>query len=267
MLALHINSKNKEGLLLSKLNTYKWLNAVAIAAVLVMNYLAATLPLFGRGTGEISDMFEILLTPASYAFSIWSVIYLLLVGFVIYQFRNSSESNEGIEAVGMWLVINSLCNIIWLFFWHSLLTEIATVIIILLLLTTIVLYVRTRRIVRPSVAQIILVKLPFSIYMGWVSVATILNIGIVLHKNDWSGFGLSPTVWSVIGLIVGALIALVIGYRYRDSIYPLVFVWAYSAIAFKHQDSHATWLTAIILAVVLFIYAILIFFVRNRTRD
>lgn len=262
-----MNTKNKEELLLSKLNMYKWLNVLAIVAVLVINYLATTLPLFGRGTGEISDMFGILLTPAGYAFSIWSVIYLLLVGFVIYQFRNSVESRDAVETVGIWLVINSLCNIVWLFLWHALLTEIATVVIVLLLLTTIVLYVRTRRLVRPSVAQIILVKLPFSIYMGWVSVATILNIGIVLHKNNWSGFGLLPTVWSVIGLIAGALIALVIAYRYRDSIYPLVFVWAYSAIAFKHQDSHATWLTALILAAVLFIYAIVIFFARNRTRD
>ncbi|WP_322907612.1 tryptophan-rich sensory protein [Paenibacillus sp. SGZ-1009] len=252
---------------MGKLNMYRWLNVLGIAAVLVVNYMASALTLFGRDTGQISDQYELYITPAGYAFSIWSIIYVLLIGFIIYQFRDRDDSQEAVLTIGPWLFLNSLCNMGWLLLWHSLQLEIAVLVIVLLLVTLIIPYVKIRRIVHPTIAQIWFVKLPYSIYMGWVSVATILNIGIALNKNEWSGFGLSPTVWSVIGLIVGALIALVISYRFRDSIYPLVFVWAYVAIAVKHPDLQIVWWSAIVIAVVLLVSAIWMFFVRNNARD
>jgi len=257
----------KEAIDLGKLNMYRWLNVIGIAAVLVVNYMAAALRLFGRDTGEISDQYPLYITPAGYAFSIWSIIYLLLIGFVIYQFRNREDSRESVMAIGPWLFLNSLCNMGWLMLWHSLQLELGVLVIGLLLVTIIVPYLRIRRIVQPTMGQIWFVKLPFSIYMGWVTVATILNAGIALSKNEWSGFGLSPTVWSVIALVVGALIALVISYRFRDSIYPLVFTWAYVAIAMKHPELPVVWWTAIVIAVLLFVYAIWMFFARNTARD
>ncbi|WP_458120288.1 tryptophan-rich sensory protein [Paenibacillus sp. Z6-24] len=252
---------------MAKLNIYRWLNVLGIIGVLIVNYMASALTLFGRDTGDISDQYELYITPAGYAFSIWSLIYVLLIGFIIYQFRNTDESRESVKAIGPWLFLNSLCNMGWLMLWHSLELEWGVLLIALMLVTLIIPYLHIRRIVQPSMAQILLVKLPYSTYMGWVSVATILNTGIALNKNEWDGFGLSPTVWSVIGLVAGALLAIIISYRFRDSIYPLVFVWAYIAIAVKHPDLPTTHWTALIAAGLLFVYAIWIFFVRNKSRD
>ncbi|WP_017812562.1 tryptophan-rich sensory protein [Paenibacillus shenyangensis] len=252
---------------MAKLNIYRWLNVLGIVGVLIVNYMASALTLFGRDTGDISDQYELYITPAGYAFSIWSLIYVLLIGFIIYQFRNTDESRESVSAVGPWLFLNSLCNMGWLMLWHSLELEWGVLVIALMLITLIIPYLRIRKIVQPTMAQILLVKLPYSIYMGWVSVATILNTGIALNKNGWDGFGLSPTVWSVIALVGGALLAIIISYRYRDSIYPLVFVWAYIAIAVKHPDLQVTHWTALIAAILLFVYSIWIFFVRNKSRD
>ncbi|WP_411344928.1 tryptophan-rich sensory protein [Paenibacillus sp. WLX1005] len=254
-------------MMLTKLNMYRWLNVLGIVGVLVVNYMASALRLFGRDTGEISDQYPLQITPSGYAFSIWMVIYLLLIGFLIYQFRNQEDSRESVQIIGPWLILNSLCNMGWLMLWHTLQLEIAVLVILLLLVTLIVPYVQIRRIVRPTMGQIWLVKLPYSIYMGWVSVATILNIGITLSSNQWSGFGIAPTVWSVIGLIVGALLAVVISYRFRDSIYPLVFTWAYIAIALKHPDIQTVWWTGMIIAVLLAAYSLWIFFARNTARD
>ena len=99
------------------------------------------------------------------------------------------------------------------------------------------LYVKTRAITMPTTAEIWLVKLPFSIYLGWVSVATIVNAAVYLYKIGWDGFGISETAWTIIMLIVGMILAVLVSFRYRDSVYPLVFTWAYIAIALKQRMS------------------------------
>lgn len=249
-------------------NPYKWWNWLAFIAVMAINALANTAILGGRTTGEISDKYPTWITPEGYAFTIWSVIYVLLLGFLIYQTGRTTETRESVQSMGPWFIISCVLNIGWLLLWQYLYIELSLIVMALLLFSLIVIYRRTRRIHYPTSGEMWFVKLPFSLYLGWVSAATILNISIVLKKNHWDGFGLSEVTWAVIILLAGALIAILVSYPHMDSIYPLVFVWAYVAIALKQQD-HAenVFIAAFILAAILFIYAIYLFFARNRARD
>jgi hypothetical protein len=109
--------------------------------------------------------------------------------------------------------------------------------------------------------------LPFSIYPGWISVATIVNVSVVLEKNNWDGFGLSDTTWAVIMLCVGVLLAVIVSFPHRDSIYPLVFVWAFTAIALEHRETGNVFVSASVAAGLLLLYSIwLIFTPRRRSR-
>lgn len=250
-----------------KRNPYKWWNLIAFLAMIVINALANTTLLGGKTTGEISDMYPTYITPAGYAFSIWSVIYILLAGFIYYQFRKNNESRDSVRTVGIWFIISCILNIVWILLWQYLYIELSVIVMILLLMTLGIIYQRTRGIVHPTKGEFWFIKLPFSLYLGWISVATILNIAISLTKNNWGGFGLDDLTWAIIMLCVGGIIAILVSYPYRDSAVPLVFVWAYIAIAVKQQDVESVFLAACILAGILFLYAIWLFFIRNRDRD
>lgn len=248
-------------------NPYKWWNLLLYLGMIAVNTLAVALPLGGNSTGEISDRYHTYLTPAGYAFSIWSVIYLLLAGFIIYQFRSVTGSRDSVQRIGIWFVLSCIFNMGWLFLWQYLYIELSLAAMVLMLISLIVIYRRTRVIPDATTGEKWLIKLPFSIYLGWISVATIVNVSIVLDKNNWDGFGLSDTLWAIIMLCVGVLLAVIVSFPYRDSIYPLVFVWAYIAIAIEQQDTGSIFITGLIAAGLLLLYSIWLLLTPPRTRS
>ncbi|WP_379158385.1 TspO/MBR family protein [Paenibacillus sp. sgz5001063] len=247
-------------------NPYKWWNLLFFLGVLLVNTLSVALPLGGNSTGEISDRYHTLLTPAGYAFSIWSLIYLLLAGFIVYQFRQDTGSRESVRSIGIWFVLSCIFNMGWLFLWHYLYIELSLGVMVLMLITLIVIYRKTRSISDPTTGEKWLVKLPFSLYLGWISVATIVNVSVVLEKNHWDGFGLSDPTWAVIMLCVGTLLAVIVSFPYRDSIYPLVFVWAFIAIALEHKDTGSVFITGLVTAGLLLLYSIWLLLTPRRSK-
>ncbi len=247
-------------------NPYKWWNLLFFLGMITVNVLSVTVPLGGRSTGEISDMYHTYLTPAGYAFSIWSLIYILLAGFIIYQFRQHTGSRDSVQAIRFWFVLSCVFNMAWLFLWHYLYLELSLAAMVLMLFTLIVIYRSTRRITEPTTGERWLIKLPFSIYLGWISVATIVNVSVVLEKNNWDGFGLSDPTWAVIMLFVGTLLAVAVSYPNRDSIYPLVFVWAFIAITLEHKDADNVFITGLITAGLLFIYSLWLLLTPRRRK-
>ncbi|GAB6928588.1 hypothetical protein JCM10914A_25710 [Paenibacillus sp. JCM 10914] len=245
-------------------NTYRWWNLLFFAGVIAMNALATSLPLGGRTPDEISDMYYTPITPAGYAFAIWSVVYITLLGFIIYQLLRGTSTRDSVLSIGPWFIISCVLNMAWLALWHSLLIEWSVVVMLLLLLSLWVLYRRTQRIDYPTNGERVFLKLPFALYIGWVSPAFLVNISVVMNKIDLFPLGLSEVVWGIILLIAGIVLALFISYPYRNSIVPLVFTWAYVAVAVEHRDTDSVFITAFILAVVLFLYAVWLFFTRNR---
>ncbi|RUT31633.1 tryptophan-rich sensory protein [Paenibacillus zeisoli] len=248
-------------------NPYKWWNILFYIGMIIINTLAVVLPLGGRSTGEISDMYPTPITPAGYAFSIWSVIYLLLAGFVIYQANRSHEARDSVQSIGIWFVISCILNMSWIILWQYLYIELSLIAMFALLISLIVIYRKTRAITFPTLGETWFVRLPFSIYLGWILVATLVNVAVVLSKNEWDGFGLSSPGRAIIMLAIGAVLAVLISYPARDGVLPLVFVWAYIAIALKQEDTRNVYMVAGLLALILFVYAVWLLFIRIRERD
>lgn len=233
----------------------RWWNAVALIAVLALNWFADAWPLGGRTTNEISSMFPVLITPAPYAFAIWGLIYALLAGFVIYQLLPSGDKQLRSQAIGPWFIVSCAFNCVWIVLWHYLFIDSSVFIMFGLLTTLFVVYICTRSTSSSASVQWF-VQLPFSLYLGWMSVATIVNLAVVLYANDWTGWGLSPENWTLIMLGVATVLAVLVGGRYMDPAYIAVFVWAFIAIGASVRVSGSIKLVAWMLAASLFVYAL-----------
>ncbi|MBY6035842.1 tryptophan-rich sensory protein [Fictibacillus nanhaiensis] len=213
--------------------TRPYLNILSLAAVIFVNYLANALPLNGNTTGELSAKYNVLITPAGYAFSIWGLIYTMLVIWVIYQASPRHIHNPMFQKLGYWFVVNCMLNIIWIFVWHYEKLYLSLIVMIGLLISLIVIYTKLQgKDLHPW-----FVRIPFSIYLGWVSVATIVNTAVVLNYSGWDGFGLSSETWTFIMLIVAVIISLLFTVKNDDLAYPLVFVWALVGIGIRHMNS------------------------------
>ncbi|NMB48754.1 tryptophan-rich sensory protein [Candidatus Kuenenbacteria bacterium] len=205
---------------------------IAYLVMVVVNYLAVSLPLAGRSTGAVSDSYPNLFAPAGYAFSIWGLIYTLLGIYVIYQLTRKDDALLG--KVNRVFIINGLLNAAWIFAWHYDVIWLSAIIIIAMLVSLI----KIADILRASKERW-LVRLPFSVYFGWITVATIANITVLLVSLGWNGFGLSEVFWTVLILIVGAVIGSWRLMHDRCIPYGLVLLWAYGAILSKHLSAAA----------------------------
>ncbi len=219
--------------------------------VIVVNGLANALPLNGQSTGEISDRFDVYFVPAGYVFSIWGLIYLALIGYSIYQVLPSQRENPRLKRIGYLYVLSCVANVAWLFLWHYEIFVLTLVAMVALLLLLIAIYLElgTGRF-RASTAESWLVRVPFSIYLGWITVATIANVTSLLDYLNWGGWGISPEAWAIIMLVAGAIIASAVSIRRGDVAYVAVIVWAFVGIAVKHSDTPAVAVTAGLMAAI-----------------
>ena len=209
---------------------------VAVLATIAINALANVLPLNGLNTGEISDRFQVYFTPAGYVFSIWGLIYLGLIAFAVFQALPGQQANPALRRIGPLFVLASAANISWLFFWHYEVFILTLPAMLILLVSLIAIYLRLD-IGKASIspAERWLVHAPFSLYLGWITVATIANATSLLDYVQWGGWGIAEAAWLVIVLAVAVLIAAAVAWTRRDVIYLLVLVWAFAGIAVKHS--------------------------------
>lgn len=207
------------------------LNIIGLIYVLVVNTLANLLPLNNITTAEISDKIPSLFTPAGYVFSIWGLIYLLLIGFTIFQALPSQKDNPILERIGLWFFISCLFNGSWIFMWHYGLYGLSVVMMLGLLISLLGVYLRANiGKSQPRLIERLMIDIPFGVYLGWISVATIANIASLLIVIGWGGFGLLPVFWTVVVLIVGLLLGLAMIALRHEIAYPLVLIWAFFGI-------------------------------------
>jgi len=239
------------------------INVFAILITLAVNGLANALPLNGHTTGEISDMFTVYFIPAGYVFSIWGIIYLFLIGFAIYQALPSQREDPRLRSIGYIFALSCLANSTWIFLWHYLLFPWTLLVMTALLGLLIAIYLRLGiGQARVAPAEAWLVDVPFSIYLGWISVAAISNATVLLAYLGWNGWGIPTSVWAIIMLAAATLIASLVSLRRGDVAYALVIVWAFAGIAIQQSAtpavSIAAWvasgLAALMLVVGLFFY-------------
>ena len=219
---------------------FRILIVISFAAMLASNALATLVRINGMTTGEVSDAYPNLFAPAGITFSIWSVIYTLLLAYVIYQlvfFAKSRDSDSYITMVkvGVVFIISSLINTAWIFTWHfeQFLISVILIFALLLCLMLISLFLRKKKL---SLVEKILIRLPFSIYFGWITVASIANVTTYLVSLEWSGVGLSEELWTIIMIVAGMLIAFATVLFAKDPAYGLTVIWAFAGIVLKHLD-------------------------------
>jgi len=215
---------------------------VTYLAMITMNVLANALPLNGRRTGEVSDAYPSLFTPAGVTFSIWGLIYLLLGLHVLYQlglFRGAAPDvgrTVLLNRVGVLFAISSLANTAWVFAWHYDVIAISAVLIVVILVC-LILIADTLRVARLTTRERWFVGVPFSVYFGWTTVATVANITVLLVSLKWNGFGIAASVWATIIVLVAMVIGTATMLRNRDVAYGLVLIWAYIGILIRQTSA------------------------------
>lgn len=247
--------------------TLQIVNIFAFLIVVAMNVLSNALPLNGRTAGEISDALPSYFTPAGYTFSIWSVIYLFLLGFTIYQALPSQRERPFIKQIGWLFAATTVLNVIWLFAWHYGFYAISVIFMVGLLVTLIGIYLRLN-IGRPNAelttTDKLLYQTPFSLYLGWITVATIANISSVLAYVGWNGFGIDGQIWSAIMMMTAVVVAGLLLFNRRNLAYAGVLVWALFGIRTAFADVSLIANTALVAAGLIVILALVGYW---RTRD
>jgi hypothetical protein len=234
---------------MSKDTIRQYVNLLSVILALTVNILASTLPLNGQNTGEISDRFQVYFVPAGYVFSIWGLIYIGWIAFIIYQFQPSQKKNERLRRLGYLFALSNVANAAWLFCWHYNQFGLSVIVMLALLGLLIASYLRLN--VNYSLVQHIeywSVDVLFSVYLGWITVATVANISDWLYFIGWNGFGIPAQVWAVIMLAVASLLGLAMAVRRRDVSYLAVLVWAFVGIAVKQTSAPMVVLSAWIAA-------------------
>lgn len=203
---------------------------------LYFNYLAATGQINGIATGDISELYPVLFTPAGYVFSIWSLIYLSLICFSIYQLLPDNFSKPQLNRLRILVIFNLLLNSTWIILWQYQYLLPSLLIMILLLINLITVYLSVQKQSYTSLIQKFCLKWPFSLYLGWISVATIANTSVVLYSLNWNQFGLSDVFWTSTMIIIAAILAVILQWKYRDFVFSGVIVWAIIGITLKHPQ-------------------------------
>jgi hypothetical protein len=241
-------------------------NVIFVFLTLGVNSLANILPINGKYTGELSDNIPNLFVPLGITFSIWGVIYVLLFAFAIYQIgamsRKSDIDTGFVNKIGPYFMLASIGNIVWIFLWHYEYVSISLLPMLLLFMSLLVIYVKLQiGLTSVPKKERFLVHLPISVYLGWITVATIANVTAVLVVSDVNGLLLGEALWTMLVIAVAALITLLVIYIRNDFGYSLVIVWALLGIALKRLQIDPTYgvQTAISTVAILSIILILIF--------
>jgi hypothetical protein len=252
-------------------------NILAMIVTIIVNGLAVILPLNGKTTQQLSDALPNLFVPANLTFSIWGIIYILWVVFAMYQARDVFKKEKAqmpfLFQISWLFILSSIANSAWIFAWQYQQVGLSLIIMIILLLTLIVLYLRLD--VGRSSAPLkekLCVHLPFSVYLGWITVATIANVTAYLVSVHWDGLGISDVMWTQLVISVGVLITLLALIMRRDIAFSLVVVWALLGIYLKrttqgslNSDVATTALIAMMIVVVgILIAAVCLTFKRAK---
>lgn len=216
-------------------------NGVAFIATIVMNYLSNTGLFNGNTNKTISDKYFNYFTPAGYAFSIWGIIYLGLLGFVFYTGRGlfkKDVDHTKLLQIGWWFVISCIANSVWLVCWLYDLPGIAALIMMVIFgaLAQIIVHIGAGRDTF-STKDYLFIALPFTLYLGWISVAFVANMAAFLTKINWSGWGISAINWTIIMICIAGLINLFMIWKRKLPAYGLVGIWALMAISVSNTKN------------------------------
>jgi benzodiazapine receptor len=247
-------------------NLFRFGNLVALIVTLSVNGLAGTTLLNNRSTAQVSDLYASPITPAGYVFAIWGIIYALLLVFVIYQLLPKQKDKLFQRQIGALFILSSIFNVVWLFLWQYDYITVSLILMFALLATLVTIYLRLG-IGKSKVPLIdkLCVQLPFSVYLGWITVASIANMAAALVSVGWDRFGMSAETWAIVAIIIAFIVTLAIIVARKDVAFSLVIVWALTGIAAK-QSMYANIVTAIGIATAIILISLAVTLIFNRLR-
>lgn len=217
----------------------KWVNIVAFLLTVLVNGLAGSTTLLGgKNTAEISDANPTLITPAGYVFAIWGIIYVLLGIFVIVHALPREKGKDYHGKISWLFVLSSGFNIIWLFLWQFESLAFSVILMFLLLASLLAIYLRLG-IGKSEVGlgEKLTVHVPFSTYLGWITIASIANVSVTLVSVGWDGLGISPETWATLIVLIALVIAVLVVVTRKDIAYGLVVIWAFVGIAVGQSEN------------------------------
>jgi hypothetical protein len=206
---------------------------VLFLGVIAVNALANILPINGYNTGQISAFYPNAFVPAGFTFSIWGVIYLLLlfytIGFTYYTLKQEQHPKAFIfiERINTYFLLTCIFNMSWIIAWHYLQIELSLVIMLLFLITLIQLFLKSNTIARDlTLSQRFILQTPFIVYLGWISVATIANTTALLVAYKWTALSIAPVYWSASMILIALLLAVLMLKKFKAVPFALVVTWA-----------------------------------------
>lgn len=251
---------------LNRINGRRWGVVALYLLTVFVNYASATFLFGDSDTGDVSDKYSTLFTPAGYAFSIWGLIYLALGAYVVYQAFWARQDQILYDQLAPWLMVNLLGNSLWLPTFQYEFIALSVVFMLIILGSLVQLQIMLTQDTTLPARERAWVRVPFSLYLGWISVATIVNLAVFVKYSGWEIPNASESTWVVIMAVVGALLAFLVARATRDWIYPLVFVWAYVAIAVKQSENDLIYPVALGLAAALAVLSV-VTLVRNQRKE
>ncbi|MEM1985583.1 MAG: tryptophan-rich sensory protein [Nitrososphaeria archaeon] len=247
----------------------RWTNFLTFILTIVVNGLAGSTKFIGgKNTAQVSDSYPTLITPAGYVFSIWGIIYILLGVYVVYQLFAGPRVENFQRRIGWFFVLSCIFNVVWLFLWQFEYLTLSVILMFLLLATLIKIYLRLDiGKSKISFTERLVFHLPFSVYLGWISIASIANVAATLVSLKWDGFGIDFTIWATLILIVVLLITLIILVKRKDIAYALVVVWALLGVSVKQGGNQTIVLLTEVFTVIIVIAlatTVVFTFIRGR---
>jgi tryptophan-rich sensory protein len=221
----------------------KYLNLFLFSGMLLMNYLANSLPLNNKTTGELSAEYPNLFVPAGITFSIWGVIYILLGIYCILQFTDGYKDIS--SKIGWLFAISCILNALWIVAWHYQKLPLSLLIMVGLLLTLI-----TINILIAGISQG-WVKAAFGIYLGWICIAAIANVTALLVDANFRGLGISEDIWTILMIAIGTLIVTLTLMKLDNPYIGIAVVWAFAGIIIKRQEDYKSIVIAALIAILI----------------
>ncbi|OJF75933.1 MAG: tryptophan-rich sensory protein [Treponema sp. CETP13] len=206
-----------------------WINGLFLVITLVVNTLGALGLINGFSQKEISDMYITLITPSPSTFSIWSLIYILLIISMIVMIVKKDDLyyQDAINEITLLFRITCVLNVLWIVSFSFVLVELSALFIIGFVIVLAMLCTKLKKI---QTGKHFLLPLTFGLYTGWLFIATVVNISAALVKLQWNGFGMADEKWAIITLLVAVFLVLVVNQKIRNAAFPLPIAWAFFGI-------------------------------------
>lgn len=235
-------------------------NSIALVVTIVINYLSNSGMLNGNTMKTISDRYANYFTPAGYAFSIWGLIYVALLAFVIYTATTLSKQNKEAAVllqIKWWFVVSCFGNSLWVVAWLHGYIGWCILIMAIIFISLLKIIINTgAALVRNPVKTHVFIFWPFSLYLGWISVAFIANTAAYLTSVGWGGWGISPITWTIIMIAAAGLVNIFTIWARNLHLFGAVGIWALLAIAASNDNSSITFSCYVVSAIILLVIII-----------